>query len=42
MVVLDDLSGGLTDNVNPKAGFVEGSVTDAALVDALFTRDRRP
>jgi UDP-glucose 4-epimerase len=40
VVVLDDLSGGFTGNVNPKAGFAEGSVTDAALVDSLFARHR--
>ena len=36
VVVLDDLSGGYTENVNPKATFVEGSITDHALVDSLF------
>src|SRR5512136_2185483 len=36
VVVLDDLSGGSRDNVNPGARFVEGSVLDHALVDRLF------
>lgn len=36
VVVLDDLSGGFRDNVNPRARFVHGSVTDAALVGSLF------
>ena len=36
VVVLDDLSGGFEDNINPKATFVEGSVTDEKLVEQLF------
>src|SRR5208283_4446281 len=36
VLVLDDLSGGFRENVNPTAKLVEGSVTDAALVDELF------
>lgn len=35
-VVLDDLSGGFRDNVNPRVEFVQGSITDKALVNALF------
>jgi UDP-glucose 4-epimerase len=38
VVVLDDLSGGYADNVNPLAEFVQGSITDAGLVDSLFER----
>jgi UDP-glucose 4-epimerase len=38
IVVLDDLSGGFRENVNPKATFVLGSITDAKLVDELFSR----
>jgi UDP-glucose 4-epimerase len=38
VVVLDDLSGGFLENVNPKATFVHGSVTDAALVSELFQK----
>src|SRR5262245_9071240 len=40
VVVLDDLSGGFRENVNPAAVFVTGSITDAALVDDLFARYR--
>lgn len=36
VVVLDDLSGGFADNVNAQATFVEGSITDVALVQSLF------
>lgn len=36
VVVLDDLSGGFLENVNPKAVFVQGSITDADLVSSLF------
>jgi UDP-glucose 4-epimerase len=36
VIVLDDLSGGFEDNVNPKAEFVKGSVVDHELVDSLF------
>jgi UDP-glucose 4-epimerase len=38
ITVLDDLSGGYRDNVPAAADFVDGSVTDAALVDSLFAR----
>lgn len=36
VVVLDDLSGGFKDQVPAKAEFVEGSVTDNALIKELF------
>ncbi|NLG27305.1 MAG: NAD-dependent epimerase/dehydratase family protein [Chloroflexi bacterium] len=36
VVVLDDLSGGFRDNVPEQALFVEGSVTDHALLSRLF------
>ena len=36
VVVLDDLSGGFEDNINDKAFFVKGSVTDQQLVKRLF------
>jgi len=36
VVVLDDLSGGFKDNLNPRALLVEGSVTDDVLVDRLY------
>lgn len=38
VVVLDDLSGGFLDNVHPDAEFVEGSITDYDLVQALFEK----
>lgn len=40
VVVLDDLSGGFRDQVPEGARFVEGSVTDAALVARLFDEHR--
>jgi UDP-glucose 4-epimerase len=40
VVVLDDLSGGLAQNVPDGATFVEGSILDHALVDRLFDRHR--
>jgi UDP-glucose 4-epimerase len=40
VVVLDDLSGGFRDNVNPKAKFIEGSVTDYGLVKKLFEKEK--
>ena len=40
VTVLDDLSGGFRENVPAAASFVEGSVTDAALVDRLFAERR--
>ena len=36
VIVLDDLSGGFRDYVDPRAEFVEGSITDNALVEKLF------
>jgi UDP-glucose 4-epimerase len=40
VVVLDDLSGGFTENIGPGAEFIEGSITDAALVTRLFEERR--
>ncbi len=40
VVVIDDLSGGFTENVNPKAAFVEGSILDHDLVNSLFGAHR--
>jgi UDP-glucose 4-epimerase len=37
VVVLDDLSGGFADYVPQGAVFIEGSITDAPLLDRLFT-----
>jgi len=36
VVVVDDLSGGFRDNVHPAAVFMEGSVSDHALLERLF------
>lgn len=38
VVVLDDLSGGFTENVNPAAIFVQGSITDHAALEKLFEK----
>jgi UDP-glucose 4-epimerase len=40
VVVLDDLSGGFRDQVPPGAVFVEGSVTDHALLARLFKKHK--
>lgn len=40
VVVLDDLSGGFTENIPEGAEFVQGSVQDVTLVAALFKRER--
>ena len=40
VVSLDDLSGGFPDNVPKGARFVQGSVTDHELIDALFRQHR--
>ncbi len=40
VVALDDLSGGFTDNVDPRARLVEGSIVDHELIDALFSKER--
>ncbi len=39
VVVLDDLSGGFTDYIPPKAKFIHGSVTDDALIRKLFAEE---
>ena len=40
VTVFDDLSGGYRENVPASASFVDGSITDAAAVDALFSANR--
>jgi len=40
VVVLDDLSGGFRENVAEGAAFVQGSITDADLVNRLFDAER--
>ena len=39
VVALDDLSGGFRSNVDPRARFIETSVTDADTIDALFATE---
>src|SRR5438552_1586796 len=36
VVILDDLSGGCRENIDPRALFVEASITNTPLVDGLF------
>ncbi|MFN3405789.1 MAG: NAD-dependent epimerase/dehydratase family protein [Cytophagaceae bacterium] len=38
VIVLDDLSGGFIDNVNKKATFIKGSITDEQLISDIFHR----
>lgn len=38
VIAMDDLSGGFRDNVNEKAFFIEGSITDNALVKEVFNK----
>jgi UDP-glucose 4-epimerase len=40
VLALDDLSGGFRDQVNKSALFVEGSITDKALIDRIFSEHR--
>jgi UDP-glucose 4-epimerase len=40
VIVLDDLSGGFIDNVNPEADFIEGSVTDHLLIEKIFEKNK--
>src|SRR4051812_9509797 len=40
VIVLDDLSGGFEENVNPKAKFIKGSILDNELVERLFAENR--
>jgi UDP-glucose 4-epimerase len=36
VLVLDDLSGGFAENVNPKATLLRGSITDLSLLAEIF------
>ncbi len=36
VVVLDDLSGGFRENINKKAVFIDGSVTDKSCIEKIF------
>jgi UDP-glucose 4-epimerase len=38
VIVLDDLSGGFTENINSKATFVKGSILDYNLINQLFAQ----
>ncbi len=40
VVVLDDLSGGFEENVNPKARFIKGSINDYTLLEKLFAEEK--
>src|ERR1700709_542595 len=40
VVVLDDLSGGFRENVNSKAIFIQGSITDHELLSKLFNEHK--
>lgn len=40
VVALDDLSGGFPENIHPAAQFVQGSVTDAALIEGVFRQHK--
>lgn len=40
VVVLDDLSGGFEENVNPKAKFIAGSINDYTLLEKLFAEEK--
>ncbi len=40
VTVLDDLSGGFADNLAEGVRFAQGSITDAAFVNALFDQER--
>ena len=40
VVVLDDLSGGEAENVPSAATFIQGSITDSALVENLFATEK--
>src|SRR5215475_13868258 len=40
VLVLDDLSGGFVDNLPERARFIQGSISDAELVNTLFHAER--
>ncbi len=40
VIVLDDLSGGFADNINPKASFIRGSILNHKLVTSIFENNR--
>lgn len=38
--VIDDLSGGFIENINPKAIFIKGDITDKRLIDDFFEKNK--
>jgi len=38
VIILDDLSGGMKENIPSKAEFIEGSITDHKMLEALFKK----
>lgn len=38
--VLDDLSGGFHENINPKANFIHGSINNYDLINQIFARNK--
>ena len=40
VIVLDDLSGGFEENVNPAATFIKGSITDHEFISKLFVEHK--
>jgi len=40
VIVLDDLSGGYKENINPKSKFIKGSVSNSKLVDRIFKENK--
>ena len=40
VIVLDDLSGGFKENVNPRAKLIEGSITNALFIKKIFQEHR--
>lgn len=40
VLVLDDLSGGFRENVDQRASFIEGSITNTSLVNAIFSEHK--
>jgi UDP-glucose 4-epimerase len=40
VVVVDDLSGGFADQVDQRATFIQGSINDYALIEALFAQHK--
>lgn len=40
VIILDDLSGGYKDNINKDSLFIEGSITDADLINSIFKNNK--